>query len=184
MSSKIGQSERIAAEMQHAPSLEDTAGRAAWIVNRYRLQPSDLPEGRFVGQIHSVNTQGLDALTPLVYIAGLSKPVALSEADVQTLVRLSGSPFACDWIGLTVAVCVVEERVSGGEYRQTMRLFVPGAEVGLLRRSSPTVHRRQPTGLIVGLAVLLALLVFSMLMMEQGITPEALLEQIASWVGR
>jgi hypothetical protein len=107
MSSKIGQSERIAAEMQFAPSPEDIAGRAAWIVNRYRLQPLDLPEGRFVGQIHSVNTQGLDTLTPLVYIAGLSKPVALSEADVQTLVRFSGKPFCqgldwphrCSWCG-------------------------------------------------------------------------------------
>lgn len=184
MSSKIGQSERIAAEMQHAPSLEDTAGRAAWIVNRYRLQPSDLPEGRFVGQIHSVNTQGLDALTPLVYIAGLSKPVALSEADVQTLVRLSGSPFACDWIGLTVAFGVVEEAIPGREHRQVVRLFVPGAEAAFLRRSSPAAHRRQPVGLIVGLAVLLALLAFSMLMMEQRVTLEAFLEQVASWVGR
>jgi hypothetical protein len=184
MSSKIGQSERIAAEMQFAPSPEDVAGRAVWIVNRYRLQPSDLPEGRFVGQIHSVNTQGLDTLTPLVYIAGLSKPVALSEADVQTLVRLSGSPFAWDWIGLTVAVCVVKESAPGEESRQTVQLFAPGAEVGLLRRSSPTAHRRQPTGLIVGLAVLLALLAFSMLMMEQGGTLETLLEQVASWVGK
>ncbi|BAM01207.1 MULTISPECIES: hypothetical protein [Caldilinea] len=184
MSSKIGQSERIAAEMQFAPSPEDIAGRAAWIVNRYRLQPLDLPEGRFVGQIHSVNTQGLDTLTPLVYIAGLSKPVALSEADVQTLVRFSGSPFARDWIGLTVAVGVVEETTPGGEHRQAVRLFVPGAEAAFLRRSSPAAHRRQPAGLIIGLAVLLALLAFSMLMMEQGGTLEALLEQVASWAGR
>jgi hypothetical protein len=38
--------------------------------------------------------------------------------------------------------------------------------------------------LIIGLAVLLALLAFSMLMMEQGGTLEALLEQVASWAGR
>lgn len=184
MSSKIGQSERIAAEMQCAPSPENIAGRAVWLVNRYRLQPSDLPEGRFVGRIHSVNMQGLDTLTPLVYIAGLSKPVALSEADVQTLVRLSGSPFAWDWIGLTVAVCVVEESIPGGEHRGAVRLFVPGAEATFSRRSSPAAHCRQPTRLIVGLAVLLALLVLSMLMIEQGVTLEALLEQVASWVGR
>lgn len=184
MSNKIAQAERIAAEMQHTLSPQTIAGRAEWIVQRYRLQPSDLPDGRHVGEIHSVNTQGLDALTPLVYITGLSKPVALSEADVQALVRLSGSPFAGDWIGLKVAICAVEESGPGGERVQAVRLFAHEAEAMHFRRSSPTEPGKPSGWLMVGVALLVALLAFWVLTMEQGISWEALLEQAASWLGR
>lgn len=184
MSSKIDQSKRIAAEMQNVPSPELIAGRATWIVNRYRLQPADLPEGRHVGPIRSVIMQGLDTLTPLAYIAGLRKPVALSEADVQTLVQLSGSPFSRDWIGLTVAVCVVEASTPVGERSQTLRLFAPGTKSALSRRFSSRERRGQPTGLFVGLAVLLMLLGLFLLMQDQGLPFETLLEQIPSWLGR
>jgi len=171
MADKVAQSDRIAAEMRHTPSAEEVTGRAASVVGRYRLQADDLPGGRHTGQIHSINTQGVEALKPLAFITGLTKPLALSEADVQTLVRLSNSPFSSDWIGRTVEVRVV--RIDGD---RTLRLYIPGAAGPPV--DAPPVHRRRsmaaPGVVLVIIAVIGALLI---VFAEQIFALWALLEQ-------
>ena len=167
MVNKAAQANRFAAEMRHTPSAEEVAGRAASVVVRYRLQPDDLPAGRHTGQIHSINAQGVEALTPLVYISGLTKPLALCEADAQTLVRMSGSPFSGDWIGRTVEVRAV--RIDN---TRVLRLYAPGA-AGLPVDTPPAPQqtaRRQAlfaSLLVVFVAVIALLIVFA--------------EQVASW---
>lgn len=167
MVNKAAQADRLVAEMRHTPSAEEVAGRAASVVGRYRLQPDDLPAGRHTGQIHSINAQGVEALTPLVYISGLNKPLALSEADVQTLVRMSDSPFSGDWIGRTVEVRTV--RIDNA---RMLRLYAPGAAGLPVDTPPPPAHAGKRQALlsalfVVVVAVAALLLVFA--------------EQVASW---
>ncbi len=173
MVNKAAQSQRIAAEVQNAPSAEDVAGRAASIVGRYRLQPDDLPGRRHVGRLHSINTQGVEALTPLAYITGLTKPLPLSDRDVETLVRMSDSPFAGDWIGRTVELHVVES-----DGTRSVRLFAPGsvAVPFAVRPASNDAHRPLLTA-----AALIAILIVAALLVlfaEQGAVVWSLLEEL------
>lgn len=173
MANKAAQAQRLDAEMRHAPSAKEITGRATSVIRRYRLQPDDLPTGRHIGQIHSINTQGVESLTPLVYISGLTKPLALSGADVQTLVRISNSPFSTDWIGHTVEVHAV--RIDN---TRVLRLAAPGAtdlpvDIPMSPRRN---HRRQLlfTALfVVAVAVATLLLIF----VEQAAAVWTLLEQ-------
>lgn len=122
MAEKLSQSVRIATEAAQAPPAELHRSRAPAIVARYRLQPEDLPTGRHAGRIHSINTQGVEALTSLAFIEGLAKPIVLDDAAVQMLVRITNSPFAGDWIG-----CMVEVRAVRNDGVRNVRLYVPGA---------------------------------------------------------
>ncbi|MFN3983607.1 MAG: hypothetical protein ACK4SA_24825 [Caldilinea sp.] len=180
MANKVAQAKRLAEENLHTPSLDEIAGRAASVIGRYRLQPDDLPSEGYVGQIHSINTQGVEALTPLVYITGLAKPLALSEIDVQTLVRISDSPFSSDWIGRTVEVRAVR---MDGERR--LRLYAPGAVSWPIDEPSPP-YRRQRTALIGALFVLIvAITAMLIVFTEQIVALWTLLEEaITSFWGR
>lgn len=176
MVNKLAQSDRIAAEIHHAPLAGETTGRAASIMGRYRLQPDELPGGRHTGRIHSINTQGVEVLTPLAYITGLTKPLALCEVDVQTLVRMSDSPFAGDWIGRTVEVRTV--RV---DEEPVLRLFAPGA-IGSPVDAAPAPHPDKRRGVMTGLAfiVILIVVVLRVLFVEQEAVLASLLEQLLS----
>lgn len=180
MANKTDQAKRLAAENLHTPSSDEITGRAASVVGRYRLQPDDLPGGCHAGQIHSINTQGVEALTPLVYITGLAKPLALSETDVQTLVRMSDSPFSSDWIGRMVEVRAVR---MDGERR--LRLYAPGAADLSVDESSPP-HRRQRTALLGALfALIVAVSAMLIVFTEQIAALWTLLEEtIPSFLGR
>lgn len=180
MANKTAQAKRLAAENLHTPSSDEIAGRATSVVGRYRLQPDDLAGGRHIGQIHSINAQGVEALTPLVYITGLAKPLALSKADVQTLVRMSDSPFSSDWIGRTV-----EARAVRIDDARVLRLYAPGAAGLPVDAPSSPRHSDRRQALAATLFVVLAavaalLLVFA----EQAAALWTLLEQtIQSFLG-
>lgn len=180
MANKITQSQRIAAEAAHTPSSDVVSGRAVAIVDRYRLQPDDLPGGRVAGRIHGVSTQGVEALTSLAYIEGVTKPLALSGEDVERLVRMTGSPFASDWIG-----CKVEVRVVRSDGRREVRLFAPGmAGPPVDTPARPKGKRRR--SLWTALAFLVIVLAALLLVygVEQGPALWSLVEQSISSFGR
>jgi hypothetical protein len=173
MTNKTAQAQRIAAEMQHTPPAEEIAGRAASLIAHYRLQPDELPDGRHTGRIHSLNTQGVEALTPLAYITGLAKPLPLTEGDVETLVRMSDSPFANDWIGRTVEVRVVS--IDG---QRVTRLFAPGAVAPPVAPLSAPRTNRRPLLTAVGFVLLLVATALLVLLTEQGVVVWSLLEEL------
>jgi hypothetical protein len=180
MANKVTQANRFAAEMLHTPSADEITGRAASVVGRYRLQPDDLPGGRHTGQIHSINVQGVEALTPLVYITGLAKPLALSEADVRTLVRMSDSPFSSDWIGRMVEVRVV--RVDG---ERRLRLSAPGAAGPPVDEPSPPHSRRRAALRGALFVVIVAIVALLIVFTEQIVSSWTLLEEtITSFLSR
>jgi hypothetical protein len=159
MADKRAQSARLAAERAHTPMHYRSGGRAVEVVARYRLQPDDLPGGQWEGRIHSVNSQGVEALTLLAFIEGLTKPLALNDDDVQTLVRMTDSPFAGDWIGRNVVVRAVridEERV--------LRLYPPGA-VGLPVDAPLPLRPKRRTRTWLALSFLLVLIALSVWLM-------------------
>lgn len=173
MANKIAQSQRITAEMRHAPPTEEVAGRAVSLMARYRLQPDDLSGGRYTGRIHSIKTQGVEALTALAYITGLAKPLSLSGRDVETLVRMSDSPFTVDWIGHTVEVRVVE--LDG---QRSLQLFAPGAADfagAALPMSRPPQRPLLTAATFIAILMVAALLV---LLAEQGAALWSLLEEL------
>jgi len=180
MADKRTQSTRLAAETAHTPAHYKGGGRAVEVVARYRLQPDDLPGGEWEGRIHSVNTQGVEALTPLVFVEGLAKPLALSDDDVQTLVRMTDSPFAGTWIGHKVVVRAV--RIEG---QRVLRLYAPGAaglpvDVPLL----PRPKRRKRSWLALSLLLaLIALSVWLVYAVEQRALLWAFLQQAVATPG-
>ncbi|HHY54832.1 MAG TPA: hypothetical protein GYA08_05290 [Chloroflexi bacterium] len=155
MADKSTQAARLAAEVTHTPPQSAVQGRAVSVVTRYRLQPDDLPNGQWEGRIHSVNTQGVEALTPLIFIEGLTKPLVLSADDIQTLLRMTDSPFASDWIGCKVVVRAV--RVDG---QRVLRLYAPGM-AGPPVDMPVAPRRRHPRRLWLTLSLLLALIALS-----------------------
>lgn len=155
MTDKRTQAARLAAETAHTPTQSAVQGRAVSIVTRYRLQPDDLPGGRWEGRIHSVNTQGVEALTPLVFIEGLTKPLVLSTDDMQALLRMTDSPFANDWIGYKVEVRTV--RLDG---QRVLRLYAPGMD-GLPVDIPVTPRRQRSKRIWLALSLLLALIALS-----------------------
>lgn len=154
MADKTTQAMRLAAEAAHTPAPHTWRGRAAGVVGRYRLQPDDLPGGRWEGRIHSINTQGVEALTSLLFIEGLAKPLALHGDDVETLVRMTGSPFPGDWIGGKVEVRAV--RIAG---ERVLRLYAPGAVAPPVDLPAPPrPKRRRRPWLVLAIVLLLVVL--------------------------
>lgn len=179
MAEKLSQSVRIAAEAAQAPPAELHRSRAPAIVARYRLQPEDLPTGRHAGRIHSINTQGVEALTSLAFIEGLAKPIALDDAAVQMLVRMTDSPFAGDWIGCMVEVRAVRSDGVRSDGVRSVRLYAPGAAalpVDAPARPHPGRWRAWLTAFAFLLLVVAA--VALVLWVEQGAALWASLEQI------
>lgn len=174
MTDKRTQAVRLAAEAAHTPAHATISGRGVSTVERYRLQPDDLPGGEWEGRVHSVNTQGVEALTPLIYIEGLAKPLALSSDDVQTLVRMTGSPFAGDWIGCKVVVRAV--RIDA---QRVVRLYAPGmAGLPVDLPTVPRPRRRRRAWLALSLLlVLIALSVWLVYAVEQRALLWAFLQQ-------
>jgi len=174
MAEKASQSVRIAAEAANTPPYSAVSGRAVGVVERYRLQPADLPSGLWEGRVHSITTQGVEALTTLAFVEGLAKPLALHDDDVQTLVRLTDSPFAGDWIGCKVVVRAV--RCDG---ERVLRLYAPGAAappVDVL--APPRPRRRKHTwSVLVFLLALVALSVWLIYAVEQRTLLWTLIEQ-------
>ncbi|HQY92969.1 hypothetical protein [Caldilinea sp.] len=174
MADKSTQSLRIASEATHAQQDQAHHGRATAIVSRYRLQPEDLPGGQWAGRVNSINTQGVEALTSLVFVEGLAKPLAVGEEDVQTLVRMTNSPFAGDWIGCKVELRAV--RVSGA---RLVRLYAPGAAGLPVDAPAPPVatHRRRPWRALMLFLLAVALIAGLVYAVEQGPLVWALVEE-------
>lgn len=180
MADKRTQSARFAAERAHTPMHDRVSGRAVEVVAHYRLQPDDLPGGQWEGRIHSVSTQGVETLTPLVFVEGLTKPLALSDDDVQTLMRMTDSPFAGEWVGRRVVLRAV--RSDGA---RVLRLYAPGAaglpvDVPLL----PRPKRRKRSWLALSLLLaLIALSVWLVYAVEQRALLWAFLQQAVATPG-
>ncbi len=154
MADKTTQAIRLAAETANTPAPHAWRGRAVDVVARYRLQPDDLPGGRWEGRIHSINTQGVEALTALLLVEGLAKPLAMHDEDVETLVRMTGSPFAGDWIGAKVEVRAV--RIAGARVLRLYALGAAGLPVDL--PAPPRPKRRWRAWLVLGIVLLLVVL--------------------------
>jgi len=180
MTDKRTQAVRLAAEATHTPAHAAVSGRAVSVIERYRLQPDDLPGGEWEGRIHSVNTQGVEALTPLVFIEGLAKPLALSADDMQTLLRMTDSPFASDWIGCKVVVRAV--RINA---QRVLRLYAPGmAGLPVDLPAAPRPRRRRRAWLALSLLLtLIALSVWLVYAVEQRTLLWAFLQQAVTTPG-
>ncbi|HAJ37598.1 MAG TPA: hypothetical protein DCL15_18170 [Chloroflexi bacterium] len=180
MTDKRTQALRLAAESTHTPARSAISGRAVSVIERYRLQPDDLPGGEWEGRIHSVNTQGVEALTPLAFIEGLAKPMALSDEDMHTLLRMTDSPFANDWIGCKVVVRAV--RIDA---QRVLRLYAPGM-VGLpvdIPVAASRPRHRRPWLAVSLLLALIALSVWLVYAVEQRTLLWAFLQQAVTTPG-
>lgn len=178
MTDKRTQAMRLAAEAMHTPAHSVVSGRAVSVIERYRLQPDDLPGGEWEGRIHSVNTQGVEALTPLVFIEGLAKPLTLSAEDMQTLLHMTDSPFASDWIGCKVVVRAV--RIDA---QRVLRLYAPGmASLPVDLPAAPRPRRRAWLTLSLLLA-LIALSVWLVYAVEQRTLLWTFLQQAVTTPG-
>lgn len=178
MSTKSSQAERIAAESAQ-PRVDTRRARGDAITAAYRLQPDDLPEGLYTGRVHAITTQGVEALTPLAHLEGLTKPLALGAEDVATLMRVSGSPFTSDWIGARVDVRVV--RIDG---RRVVRLYAPGESAPPVDRPARPKPRRRGLRSALGFVLILALALLAVYLVEQGPALWTLLQDMLSSIGR
>jgi len=178
MSTKSSQAQRLAAEAAQ-PQTYARGERSEIITSAYRMQPADLPAGEYLGTIHGVTTQGVEALTPLAHIEGLAKPLALAPEDVAVLVRLSGSPFASDWVGRKVELRVV--RVDG---QRVVRLYVPGSAALPVDQPPKPAPRRRGLRTALGFVVILALALLAVYLVEQGPALWSLLQDMLASIGR
>ncbi len=180
MADKTTQSARIAAEMANTPSRAAVSGRASAIADRYRLAPEELPGGRLVGRIQGIATQGVEALTTLAHIEGALKPLALGADDVEVLVRLTGSPFASDWVGVRVEARAV--RIDGV---RMVRLFAPGASGPPVDvPETPRPSRRKNIITALGILLIIAVALLAVYLVEQGPALWTLLQDMLSSIGR
>ncbi len=178
MATKHSQAQRLAAEAaQPQPYARGTRGGS--ITGAYRMQPDDLPGGRYLGTIHGVITQGVEALTPLAHIAGLARPLALAPEDVDALVRLSGSPFASDWVGRKVEVRAV--RIDG---QRVVRLYAPGAAALPVDQPVRPAPPRRGLRTALGFILILALGLLGVYLVEQGPALWSLLQDMLASIGR
>ncbi len=178
MSTKSSQAERIAAEAAQ-PRVDTRRARGDAITTAYRLQPDDLPEGLHTGKIHAITTQGVEALTPLAHLEGLTKPLALAAGDVATLMRVSGSPFTSDWIGVKVDVRVVRM-----DDRRVVRLYAPGEPAPPVDRPARPKPRRRGFRSALGIVLILTLALLAVYLVEQGPALWTLLQDMLSSIGR
>lgn len=178
MSTKSSQAQRLASEAAQ-PQPYVRGERSAAITSAYRLQPDDLPVGQHLATIRGVTTQGVETLTPLAHIEGLTLPLALAPEDVDALVRMSGSPFASDWVGRKVELRVV--RVDG---QRIVRLYAPGAAGPPIDRPPRPAPRRRGLRTALGFVLILALALLAVYLVEQGPALWTLLQDMLSSIGR
>ena len=178
MSTKSTQAQRIAAEAAQMRGDEHKA-RGHVAVAAYRLQANDLPEGFTTAKIHAITAQGVEALTPLAHMEGIAKPLALDAEDVNTLMRMSGSPFTADWIGRTVEVRTVRRN---GPH--VLRPYAPGAPPPPVVQPAPPAPRRRGLRSAVGFVLILGLALLAVYLVEQGPALWTLLQDLLSSIER
>ncbi len=140
------QADRLDAERKHAPPASPRV-----VEQRYRLQPADLPAAGLATSVTTVTRQGVEAVTPVLHLRGVTKPFLLDGENIRRMTAVAGSPLPTAWTGKAVALRIVSE---AGQ--PVIRIFGPdtsGAET-LPTRRAPGGHWR--AALLLLLVLLLA----------------------------
>jgi len=178
MSTKHTQAQRIAAEVTQTRG-DGHNGRSRVPMLAYRLQADDLPEGSLTAKIHAVTSQGVEVPTTLAHLEGFTKPLTLDAEDMNTLMRMTGSPFAADWIG-----CTVEVRSVRCEGQYVLRLSVPGAPGAPAARLATPKPRRHRLRSAAGFVLILILALLAVYLAEEGTVLWTVLQDMLSSIER
>lgn len=104
MPQKDQQAQRLAAEAAQQHTIPTPVMDV-----RYRLRPEDIPGGQIKAVVRTVTRQGVEKVVPVVHFAGLGRPLLLDDANLEAMLRITGSPLAADWPGHTLLLRVVPE---------------------------------------------------------------------------
>lgn len=121
--------------------------RAKVVLENYRLNAEDLQNYRAArqryihAQVINVSLEGVEELSVLLHLEGLSKPLRLTYRQRQELADLFQSRNFADWIGQTLTLTISKSSYHSKNYRRTEGNHI---ELSLAADNSKVYSARPP----------------------------------------